>query len=160
MRLFGYITLVGLLFLPISATATDSSDQSDSAEMSLMIGVYTRHVDQSDDPNENNQMVVVSYDNYVVSRYKNTWNDPTYFAGKRFHTRKYPLNRNQKLFFQGNLYTGILYGYGDNAAINVAGLAPGVIPTLGVGYKTTSVELGYVPTPAGGVFLSFFKYTF
>ena len=138
----------------------ESSQKSDSREMSIMIGFFARHVDQSDNPNENLRMVVASYDNYVVSRYINTWDDPTYFGGKRFSTSKYSIYDSRNFFYQGNLYAGILYGYGNNAAIDIKGLAPAVFPTVGIGYKTTSVEMGYIPTPSGGVFLSLFKYEF
>ncbi len=159
-RLFGYLVAVGLLLLPISAIAADLSDESAPKEMSVMVGFFAKHVDQSDDPNENLKMVVVSYDNYVVSRYINTWDDTTYFAGKRFSTNKYAFHRNRDFFLRGSVYTGILYGYGNNAAINIKGIAPGVFPTIGVGYKTTSLEMGYIPTPSGGVFLSLFQYAF
>jgi hypothetical protein len=135
-------------------------EKPDSREMSLMLGLFARHVDQSDNPNENLKMVVASYDNYVVSRYINTWDDPTYFGGKRFNTNKYPFSETGKFFYQGNVYAGILYGYGNNAAININGLAPALFPTVGLGYKTTSLEMGYIPTPSGGVFLSLFKYEF
>jgi hypothetical protein len=138
----------------------DSAEKPDSREMSLMVGLFARHVDQSDNPNEDLRMVVASYDNYVVSRYINTWDDPTYFGGKKFSTNKYAFNANRNFFYQGSVYVGVLYGYGNNAAINVKGLAPAVFPTLGVGYQTTSVEMGYIPTPSGGVFLSLFKYQF
>jgi len=186
-RLFGYLLAVGLLLLPTLAIAVDSSDEyaavrssdeyavedssddyavedsSDESapkEMSVMVGFFAKHVDQSDDPNENLRMVVVSYDNYVVSRYINTWDDTTYFAGKRFATNKYALYESRDFFLQGSLYLGALYGYGNNADINLKGIAPGVFPTIGVGYKTTSLEMGYIPTPSGGVFLSLFKYSF
>jgi hypothetical protein len=138
----------------------DPYEKPDSREISLMVGLFARHVDQSDNPNEDLRMVVASYDNYVMSRYINTWDDPTYFGGKRFSTNKYAFNEGGDLFYQGNVYAGILYGYGNNAAINIRGLAPAVFPTIGVGYKTTSVEMGYIPTPSGGVFLSLFKYEF
>jgi len=137
-----------------------SSAKSSSREMSLMIGLFARHVDQSDNPNEDLRMVVVSYDNYVVSRYVNSWDDPTYFGGKRFSTNRHAISESGNFFCQGNVYLGILYGYGNNAAIDVKGLAPAVLPTIGVGYKTTAVEMGYIPTPSGGVFLSLFKYEF
>ena len=156
----GYLVVLALILLPVSAIAVDSSPKSDSVEMSLMVGLFARHVDQSDNPNENLRMVVASYDNYVVSRYVNSWDDPTYFGGKRFSTNKYAFNANRNLFYQGSVYAGILYGYGDKAAISVRGLAPAVFPTIGVGYQTTSVEMGYIPTPSGGVFLSLFKYQF
>jgi hypothetical protein len=159
-RLFGYLVAVGLLLLPLSAIAADFSDESAPKEMSVMVGFFARHVDQTDDPNENLKMVVASYDNYVVSRYINTWDDATYFGGKRFSTNKYAFHSNRDFFLQGSVYTGILYGYGNNAAINLKGIAPAVFPTIGVGYKTTSVEMGYIPTPSGGVFLSLFKYSF
>jgi len=138
----------------------ESSSKSNAREMSIMIGFFARHVDQSDNPNENLRMVVASYDNYVVSRYINTWDDPTYFGGKRFSTSKYAIYDSRNFFFRGCLYVGILYGYGNNAAIDIKGLAPAVFPTIGIGYKTTSVEMGYIPTPSGGVFLSLFKYEF
>lgn len=186
-RLFGYLLAVGLLLLPTLAIAVGSADEyaavgsadeytvEDSAdeyavedyseesapkEMSIMVGFFARHVDQSDDPNENLRMVVFSYDNYVVSRYINTWDDTTYFGGKRFSTNKYAFHRNRDFFYQGSLYAGLLYGYGNNADINIKGIAPGVFPTIGVGYKSTTLEMGYIPTPSGGVFLSLFKYSF
>jgi hypothetical protein len=83
-RLFGYLLAVGFLLLPTLAIAVDSSDQyaavgsadeyavedsadeyavedssDDSApkEISVMVGFFSRHVDQSDDPNENLKMV-------------------------------------------------------------------------------------------------------
>ncbi len=177
-RLLKYLVAVGLLLLPTLAIAVDSSDEyaavrssdeyavedsSDESapkEMSFMVGFFAKHVDQSDDPNESLQMVVVSYDNYVVSRYINTWDDTTYFGGKRFSTNKYAVYRNRDFFFQGSLYAGLLYGYGNNAAINIKGIAPAMFPTIGVGYESTSLEMGYIPTPSGGVFLSLFKYSF
>jgi hypothetical protein len=186
-RLFVYLVAVGLLLLPTLAIAVDSSDEyaavgssdeyavegssdesavedsSDESapkEISVMVGFFAKHVDQSDDPNENLKMVVVSYDNYVVARYINTWDDTTYFAGKRFTTNKYAFDENRDFFLQGSVYLGALYGYGNNADINLKGIAPGVFPTIGVGYKTTSLEMGYIPTPSGGVFLSLFKYSF
>jgi hypothetical protein len=177
-RLFGYLIAVGLLLLPTQAITAnssdkyaavdsyqeyaveDSTDESAPKEISVMVGFFSRHVDQSDDPNENLRMVVFSYDNYVVSRYINTWDDTTYFGGKRFSTNKYALHENRDFFFQGNLYAGLLYGYGNNAAINIKGIAPAMFPTMGIGYKSTSLEMAYVPTPSGGVFLSLFKYSF
>jgi hypothetical protein len=138
----------------------DTSDATSQKEMSVMVGFFAKHVDQSDDPNEDLKMVVVSYDNYVVSRYINTWDDTTYFGGKRFSTNKYAFFSNRNFFFQGSLYAGLLYGYGNNAAINIKGIAPAMFPTIGVGYQNTSLEMGYVPTPSGGVFLSFFRYSF
>jgi hypothetical protein len=186
-RLFGYLIAVGLLLLPTQAIAAnssdeyaavdsyqeyavedsideyaveDSTDESAPKEMSVMVGFFSRHVDQSDDPNENLKMVVFSYDNYVVSRYINTWDDTTYFGGRRFSTNKYAFHENRDFFFQGNLYAGLLYGYGNNAAINIKGIAPAMFPTIGVGYKSTSLEMAYIPTPSGGVFLSLFKYSF
>jgi hypothetical protein len=187
-RLCVYLVAVGLLLVPVLAVAEDSSDKSvalaylgepadedysdepadeDSSdesapkEMSIMIGFFARHVSQSDDPNENLKMVVFSYNNWVVSRYINTWDDTTYFGGKRFSTKKYAVSsKNRNFYYQANVYAGLLHGYGNNAAINIKGIAPAAFPTIGVGYKSTSLEVAYVPTPEGGVFLSLFKYSF
>ncbi|GAB4269485.1 MAG: hypothetical protein Kow0092_23560 [Deferrisomatales bacterium] len=120
----------------------------------LLLGLYTRHVDPSAHTNEENELVAVGYRDYTAARFVNSYNDPSYFAGKRFHTRRFGSG---DLFVQGNLYAGALYGYHKRVP-NLGGLTLGVLPTLGVGYRNAAVELLYVPTPRGGVFTSFLSF--
>jgi len=123
----------------------------------MLIGFWTRHVDSSNDTNEKTGMIAILYNDYMISRFINSYHDETFFAGKRFHTRKFALGNLNSIGVQGNLYSGLLYGYSDNLP-NIGGIAVGVLPTLGLLYNETSVEFGYVPTPKGGVFTSLIRF--
>jgi len=146
-------SILGFLFLPMPSHATDTG------EYSVLIGFWTRHVDRSDDTNEKTGMIAFSYNDYIVSRFINSYHDETFFAGKRLHTKKFDIGKFKHLDVQGNLYTGLMHGYSDNLP-NIGGLSVGALPTVGLVWKKTSAELGYVPTPSGGVFMSLFRFTF
>lgn len=146
-------SILGFLLLPTPSHAIDTG------EYSVLIGFWTRHVDKSDDTNEKTGMIAVSYKDYMVSRFINSYHDETFFVGKRLHTKKFDLGEFKDLGVQGNLYTGLMYGYSDNLP-NIGGLSVGALPTVGLVWKKTSTELGYVPTPKGGVFMSLFRFTF
>jgi hypothetical protein len=146
-------SILGFLLLPMLSHATDTG------EYSVLIGFWTSHVDKSDDTNEKTGMIAVLYKDYMVSRFINSYHDETFFAGKRFHTKKFDLGIFKDLGVQGNLYTGLMYGYSDNLP-NLGGLSVGALPTVGLVWKKTSAEIGYVPTPSGGVFMSLFRFSF
>ena len=129
----------------------------DEVGASLLLGLYTRHVDPSDNTNESSQLLGLGYRDYTVAGFVNSYDDRSYFAGKRFHTREFSRGGDGDWFVQGNLYVGLLYGYDDRVP-NLEGFAPGLLPTVGVGYRNGAVELLYVPTPKGGVFLSFLSF--
>lgn len=131
----------------------------DTADFSLLVGFWTRHVDPSDDTNEKTDMIALLYNDYMVSRFINSYNDETFLVGKRFYTKKLALPEFKYLSVQGNLYTGLMYGYSDHLP-NIGGISLGVLPTLGLIWEKTSVELGYVPTPKGGVFTSLLRFSF
>ena len=146
-------SILGFLLLPMPSHATDTG------EYSVLTGFWTRHVDRSDDTNEKTGMIAFSYKDYMVSRFTNSYHDETFFAGKRLHTKKLGLGKFKDLGIQGNLYTGLMYGYSDNLP-NIGGISPGVMPTIGLLWNKSSVELGYVPTPSGGVFMSLIRFPF
>ena len=146
-------SILGFLLLPMPSHATDTG------EYSVLIGFWTRHVDRSDDTNEKTGMIAFLYKDYMVSRFINSYHDETFFVGKRLHTKKFDLGIFKDLGVQGNLYTGLMYGYSDNLP-NIGGLSVGALPTVGLVWKKTSAELGYAPTPKGGVFMSLFRFTF
>ena len=129
----------------------------DDVGASLLLGLYTRHVDPSDDTNESSQLLGLGYRDYTVAGFVNSYDDQSYFAGKRFHTQKFSRGGNGDWFVQGNLYAGLLYGYDDHVP-NLEGFSPGLLPTVGVGYRNCALEMLYVPTPRGGVFLSFLSF--
>jgi len=146
-------SILGFLLLPMPSHATDTG------EYSVLTGFWTRHVDRSDDTNEKTGMIAFLYKDYMVSRFINSYHDETFFVGKRLHTKKFDLGIFKDLGVQGNLYTGLMYGYSDNLP-NIGGLSVGALPTVGLVWKKTSAELGYAPTPKGGVFMSLFRFTF
>ena len=146
-------SILGFLLLPMPSHATDTG------EYSVLIGFWTRHVDRSDGTNEKTGMIAFLYKDYMVSRFINSYHDETFFVGKRLHTKKFDLGIFKDLGVQGNLYTGLMYGYSDNLP-NIGGLSVGALPTVGLVWKKTSAELGYAPTPKGGVFMSLFRFTF
>ena len=143
--------ILGFLFLPMPSHAADTG------KFSVLIGYWTRHVDRSDDTNEKTGMIAFLYNDYMISRFKNSYSDETLFAGKRFHTKKFGLGKFKHLSVQGNLYAGLMHGYSDNLP-NIGGISPGVLPTVGLLWKKASVELGYIPTPSGGVFMSLIRF--
>ena len=145
------ISILGFLLLPMPSYAKNTS------EYSVVIGFWTRHVDRSDNTNEKTGMIALLYNDYMISRFVNSYHDETFFAGKRFHTKKFNLGTFKHLGVQGNLYTGIMHGYSDNLP-NIGGISPGALPTIGLMWKQTSVEVGYIPTPSGGVFMSLIRF--
>jgi hypothetical protein len=145
--------ILGFLLLPLPSYAKDTR------EYSVLVGFWTRHVDRSDDTNEKTGMIAFLYNDYMISRFINSYHDETFFAGKRLHTKKFNLGKFQHLGVQGNLYTGLMLGYSDNLP-NIGGISIGALPTIGLLWKQTSVELGYVPTPSGGVFMSLLRFPF
>jgi len=146
-------SILGFILLPLPSYAKDTR------EYSVLVGFWTRHVDSSDDTNEKTGMIAILYNDYMISRFINSYHDETFFAGKRFHTKEFNLGKFQHIGVQGNLYTGLMLGYSDNLP-NIGGISPGVLPTIGLLWKQTSVELGYVPTPSGGVFMSLLRFPF
>ena len=146
-------SILGFLLLPMPSHAKNTG------EFSVLTGFWTRHVDRSDDTNEKTGMIAFLYNDFMVSRFINSYHDETFFAGKRFHTKKFNLGIFKDIGVQGNLYTGLMYGYSDNLP-NLGGLSVGALPTVGLVWKKTSAELGYVPTPKGGVVMSLFRFTF
>lgn len=143
--------ILGCLFLPMPSQAADTG------KFSVLIGYWTRHVNRSDDTNEKTAMIAFLYNDYMISRFKNSYSDETFFAGKRFHTKKFDLGKFNHLSVQGNLYLGLMHGYADNLP-NIAGISPSALPTVGLIWKKASVELGYIPTPSGGVFMSLIRF--
>ena len=150
------LTIISIWGFLMSAT---SSHARDTGEYSVMISFWTRHVDPSDNTNENTGMIAISYNDYIVSRFMNSYHNQTFFGGKRLHTKEFALGTFNHLSVQGNLYLGLMHGYSEKLP-NIKGLSVGALPTVGLLWKKAAVELGYAPTPKGGVFMSLIKYSF
>ena len=129
-------------------------------QVTLSVGLFTRHVNPASDTNENNRFLAVAIDRWVGARYRNSYDNITHFVGRKWQTEKFnPLKDKDEIYIQGNLYGGFLHGYRDRFP-NIHGITLGVAPTIAVGYQRGALELMYVPTDTGGVFMSLFSYTF
>ena len=134
------------------ASAEEETNQPEkTVDMSITLGLLTRHVKPSDDTNDDSDFLALSYKKFSMARFINSYHDETWFGGLNYHTSKLNLFEGSDIFLQGNLYPGLVYGYKDHLP-NLFNVTPILIPTLGLGYKRVNLELLFFPSPAGGVF--------
>ena len=142
------------MLLAVTALLAPPRESSgEDADAFLLLGLYTRHVDPSDDTNEASEFIGVGYRDYTFASFVNSYYDRSYFAGKRFQTRRFHPWGGDDWSVQGNLYAGMLYGYHSRVP-NLEGFTPALAPTVALTYRSLAAELLYVPTPDGGVFMS------
>ena len=154
------ILSVFVLLMPLTGMAEETKGKEDQAQQwAITLGLFTRHVNPSSDTNEHSGMLGLSYTDWVILGFSNSYDEQSFFGGRRFQTRKISHPRNRNFFIQGNLYAGLLHGYGDRFP-NIAGITPTAMPTVGFGYKNATLEILYIPTPSGGVFTSTLTYRF
>lgn len=115
-----------------------------AGEVSIGYAPFCKHlVNDSPNYNENINLMVVSYDEWYLTTFNNSNYDRTISAGYNFRTSKYHVLKNN-LFFRGNLFVGLMYGYGDDLP-NLYGISPAAAPTVEIGYKKFSVHTMIVP---------------
>jgi len=149
-----------ILLMPLTGKAEETEEKENQAQQwAITLGLFTRHVNPSSDTNEHTGMLGLSYRDWFILGFSNSYHDRSIAGGRRFQTKKIHNSRNSNFFVQGNLYAGLVYGYGDRFP-NLAGITPAVAPTVEFGYKNTSIEVLYFPTPSGGVFTSLLVYRF
>ncbi len=157
---FRYLALFVLLLLPLMAKAEEIKEKVNQTQnWTIILGLVTRHVGPSDDTNESSRMLGLSYSNWVMTRFTNSYDEASVFWGRRFQTKELRHPHYTDFFIQGNLYAGLVHGYGDRFP-NIAGVTLAALPTAGLGYKKTILEMLYIPTPSGGVFTSFLTFRF
>jgi hypothetical protein len=146
--------------MPLTGMAEETEAKENQVQQwAITAGLFTRHVNPSSGTNESLGMLGLSYSDWVILGFSNSYDEQSFFGGKRFQTKKICHPRNRDFFIQGNLYAGLLHGYGDRF-LNIAGITPAVAPTVGFGYKNATIEVLYFPTPSGGVFTSVLTYRF
>lgn len=149
-----------ILLMPLTGMAEETEEKENPAQQwAITLGLFTRHVNPSSDTNDHSGMLGLSYSDWVILRFSNSYHDQSFFGGRRFQTKKIHNSRNSNFFIQGNLYAGLLQGYGDRFP-NIEGITPAAMPTVGFGYKNVTLEVLYFPTPSGGVFTSVLTYRF
>ena len=140
--------------------AEETEDKENQTQQwAISLSLFTRHVNPSKNTNDATRLLALSYSDWVVQTFSNSYHERSFFGGKRFHTKEIGHPRNRNFFIQGNLYAGLLQGYGDRFP-NIEGITPVAMPTIGFGYKNTTIEVLYIPTPSGGVFTSMLTYRF
>lgn len=149
-----------ILLMPLSGMAQETEEKENQAhEWAITLGLFTRHVNPSKNTNDSTRMLGLSYSNWIMLGFSNSYHERSFFGGKRFQTKKIGHPSNSNFFVQGNLYIGLLQGYGDRFP-NIAGITPAAMPTVGFGYKNAAIEILYIPTPSGGVFTSCLTFRF
>jgi hypothetical protein len=115
------------------------------AERSLTFGLWTQHYSGDHCEKTNNHLVAFeSIDGWAGAWFKNSYGNETGFLGHGWHTKKWELRKDW--WIRGNLYAGVLIGYGHEHPVNFGMLSPGAYPTASVGYKRYSLEGGVMPT--------------
>jgi hypothetical protein len=115
------------------------------AERSLTFGVWTQHYAGDHCEGTNNHLVAFeSTDGWAGAWFKNSYGNETGFLGYGWHTDKWKFKKDW--WVRGNVYAGILAGYGHKHPIRLGMLSPGAYPTASIGYKRYSLEGGALPT--------------
>jgi hypothetical protein len=142
-----------VLHIPIKLLAAEP-------KMSLTFGVFTRHLDSSEDINENNRLIAFSYKKWCAAWFENSYYKDSFFFGRAFQTDKRFHKKYKKWFTRVGIYTGAVYGYGDKIPIRIKGISPYLLPTASLGYDRYSFELGFIPCFDSGVIVGMFKVEF
>ena len=116
---------------------------AEDEKYSLTLGAFARHYRGEHREGFDNELDAFSYKDWTAAYFKNSFGGSTLFGGHWFKTDKI---YNGKWWVRGNLYAGVLYGYGDKVPIRVGKFSPGMYPTGSLGYGRHSVELGLMPT--------------
>lgn len=135
----------------------------DRHEVSIGWSFYTLHWrDDSrqangDEYNNNNNIFVLSIDQWFVSTLENSYDNRSYALGYTFRTPKWHPFNNQ-LYGRANLKAGVVYGYEGNLT-TFGGWLPGILPSIEVGYKWFSIDTLIIPSESG-VISCILKFTF
>jgi hypothetical protein len=150
----------GILEATLQELEKESEPEKEKKEASIAVGVFTKHFQLGSSTNETNRALVLSYDDWCVAWFNNSYHEESVFAGRAFRTKKVTGKEHDEWFVRANLYLGLVYGYGDELP-NVGGISPYLLPTGEVGYGRFSFELGVIPAPDhAGLVTGMLKFTF
>ena len=152
-RLLLILITICILYLPTKLFAAEP-------KMSLTFGLFTQHLDSSEDVNENNRLIALSYKKWYAAWFENSYYKDSFFLGRAFQTDKKYHKKYKDWYTRVGIYTGAVYGYGDKIPIGIKGISPFLLPTASLGYDRYSFELGFIPTLDNGVVVGMFKVEF
>ena len=127
------------------------ANPEDSGFWQAQTSVYTRHF--SRDPEHNNQQRLIGLERHEESgwlyggaTFRNSFDQQSVYAyaGKRFESDDHP--------YYAKLSAGLIYGYKgkyrDKIPLNHYGVAPALIPGIGISIKPMTLELVLLGTSA------------
>jgi hypothetical protein len=104
-------------------------------EVHLYAGFKTHHTKHSGKYNEDNEVVLAGYNDWLVGTYDNSYSKRSFVFAYRLYDGKLSLG---KRFFVGyDTYLGAATGYTGTDATTVATLVPALVQTVSLGYNIT-----------------------
>lgn len=137
--------LSGLLLLAQVATAlaAEAPPQNNEGFWYLQTSVYTRHFSPNPDHNNHQDLIGLERNEasglvYGAATFRNSFSQRSYYAyaGKRYDLPDSPLY----LKLTGGLIQGYRGKYRDKIPLNRFGVAPAIIPSVGVHYGPVAGE--------------------
>ncbi len=140
-----------LLAFAVSIGCAGAADEP--PQFGAMAWLWTRHVNPGKDTNDRSRFLGFGYRDWYAAAFVNSYDESSVFGGKKFDLHEFPLSASGDIFLRFKGYAGLLYGYDEVTLI------PVLLPTLNLGYAspccgTWGLELIYVPTLSGGVFMN------
>lgn len=135
---------LGILAVTGTVTAQEDTPSSEKSFWFVQTSVYTRHF--SPDPEHNNHQDLIGLEYNDASKwlvggatFRNSFRQRSYYAyaGKRFDSDRYPVY----LKLTAGLIEGYHGKYQDKIPLNRFGVAPVIIPSVGVHYGPVAAEL-------------------
>ena len=133
-----------LLAHATAALASETTPQADKGFWYAQTSVYTRHF--SPDPKHNNNQDLIGLERNDASgwvfggaTFRNSFSQRSYYAyaGKRYDMTDYPVY----LKLTGGVIQGYRGEYRDKIPLNRFGVAPVIIPSVGIHYGPVAAEL-------------------
>ena len=106
---FRYLALfvVVLLLLPLVAMAEETKKKDNQTQKwTIILGLVTQHIDPSDDTNESSRMLGLSYSNWAMAHFTNSYDEASVFCGRRFQTKELRHPHYTDFFIQGICLSG------------------------------------------------------
>lgn len=149
----GKSTVLAALLL-VSATCTHAAEESTDKKDSFWLvqaSVYTRHFSSDSDHNDHQHLIGLERNEasglvYGAASFRNSFEQDSAYAyiGKRYESADYPVY----VKITGGLIYGYRGEYRDKIPLNRFGIAPAIIPSVGVHFGPVTTELVLLGTSA------------
>jgi hypothetical protein len=90
-----------------------------------------------------NHLIALEYNHLSIAWFRNSYGKETAFVGYGWHSDKLEQGN---FWTRGNIYAGVLMGYGEKHPLHFGIFSPGMYPTVSLGYDVYSFEVSVMPT--------------